>query len=76
MKKREEFQEELVNCTNRALGAAQELAKMLDEFDSIDLGEVSEEEYNEYRSCLIEIDRHKSLVLRRLLLEYGNLLFV
>lgn len=67
---------ELNELSTAAFKQAEELCKALEAIGHIDMGTPTEEEAQKYQSLLLEIDRRRAFVLRRLLLEYGNLLFV
>jgi hypothetical protein len=76
MRKDEELTLELKEKTIAAMDAANVLCEALKDFRNIEVGETSEEEQDKYRAFCAAIDSNKQLVLKRILMEHGYLLFL
>lgn len=76
MRKDEELTLELKEKTMAAMDAANAFCEALKDFRNIEVGEISEEEQDKYRAFCAAIDSNKQLVLKRILMEHGYLLFL
>lgn len=76
MRKDEELTQGLRDKAEAAMKAANELCEALNDFRNIEVGEISEEEQEKYRAFCAAIDSHKQLILKRILMEHGYLLFL
>lgn len=73
----EELTQELDDITKESLNKAQELSELLKKFNDIDPGEVTTDEDKEnIRGFYASIDVRRQSVLRRLLIEWGGILFI
>lgn len=69
---------ELNEVSDAALAAAESFCDALGKIGEIDPGTPNKEDAEEmqkYQAFMVEKDRRRNLILRRILLEYGNLLF-
>lgn len=77
MRTDEEIMEALKECSDDAVEKADAFCKSLKAFEQIDLGSVeTEEDNNKMIAILREIDLRRHYILKRVLMENGNLLFV
>ena len=76
MKTSEELTLELQEKTIAAMDAANIFCEALSDFRNIEVGETSEEEQDKYRAFCAAVDSQKQLVLKRVLMEHGYLLFL
>ena len=76
MKTNEELTLALQEKTVAAMDAANAFCEALSDFRNIEIGETSEEEQEKYRAFCAAIDSQKQLVLKRVLMEHGYLLFL
>lgn len=71
------LKQELDELSNKAAAAADELCEIFRAFDKIDAGKPEgEEETSKYRQFLFETDRRRAIILRRILIEFGGLLYL
>lgn len=79
MKTVEEVTKELDEITKESFEKAQELSDILKKYNDIDLElgeEPSEEDKNNEKGFFASVDARRQGVLRRLLVEWGGLLFI
>ena len=76
MKDDKELRDELNKLSDEAMKITEELCNKFKEFDSIQTGEPTEEEQEKYGAFLMETDRRRAMILRRILIEYGGLLYI
>lgn len=77
MRTDEEIMEALKEYSDDAVEKADAFCKSLKAFEKIDLGSVeTEEDNNKMIAVLREIDLRRHYILKRVLMENGNLLFV
>lgn len=77
MKTQEEIFKELDQISNDAVEAAEAFCEAMKAFKTIDLGTGDDEEIKKLRySVIAEADSRKAFILRRILIEYGYLLFL
>lgn len=76
MKSVEDLTKELDEKTKKALEQIEALSNTLKEFDDIDIGEVeTDEDKNNQRAFYAAVNVRRQGTLRRLLSEWGGLLF-
>lgn len=77
MKTDDEVKSELNALSDDALAIAEELCGIFKRFPAIELGEAeTDEEKQKLVAFQMEIDRRRAIILRRILVEYGGLLFI
>lgn len=81
MKSIEDLTKELNDISRESFKKAQELSEVLKKYNDIDIevenvDELTEEEQNNIKGFLASIDARRQAVLRRLLVEWGGLLFM
>lgn len=56
---------------------AEEFCKAMREFHEFEVGEIeTDEDKQNLTGLMMEIDRRKAIILRRILIEHGNVLFL
>lgn len=71
------LKEKLDNASTEAMNAAEELCKALGAIGAIECeAPQTKEDAEAFHSFLIERDRRCAYILRRVLVEYGNFLFL
>lgn len=71
------LKEQLDEASTEALNAAEAFCKALSALGAIEIkAATTEEEAKEIQEFLFERDKRCSVILRRVLIEYGNFLFV
>lgn len=81
MKSVEDLTKELDEVTNESFEKAQELSDILKKYNDIDLGisedeEEDEDHKNNIKGFFSSVDARRQAVLRRILAEWGGLLFL
>lgn len=76
MKLVEELTKELDNIAQESFDKAQELSEIMKKYEDIDLGETTDEDKENIRAFYSAVNVRRQAVLRRLLTEWGGLLFV
>ena len=73
----EEINKTLDERSKELQECAENFCKALREFHEFDIGEIeTDEDKANAQSLLMEIDRRKAIILRRVMIEHGNLLFL
>jgi hypothetical protein len=78
MKTVEAINKELDDITKKTFDKAQELCELMYEYEDIDIGDMSEseEDKDNYRGYRAAIDMRRQAVLKRILVEWGGLLYI
>lgn len=77
MRTDEEVKKDLNELSDKALALAEDLCDLFKRFPAIETGEAeTDEEKQKLIAFQMEIDRRRAIILRRILVEYGGLLYI
>jgi len=77
MRTDEEVKKDLNELSDKALALAEDLCELFKRFPAIETGEAeTDEEKQKLIAFQMEIDRRRAIILRRILVEYGGLLYI